>query len=203
MTHASMTPSPQGLAAREVATLRFQFRTWSEARSGRPARGRPGRGASPRSTRRPARRLAAALRRRPLVRRRMTSQSQPRSRCRACAASPSSASRSTGRPPGTERAAHLSAIEIPMLFPAGHADELATLDLLNPVVAGSARTRPSSCSTTPTTRSTSGPAGRATRRPGARGDARRHRGLDGDHRAPVGPPRAARCAVGARVPLLA
>ena len=38
--------------------------------------------------------------------------------------------------PGTERAAHLSTIEIPMLFLQGTRDELATLDLLNPVVDG-------------------------------------------------------------------
>ena len=38
--------------------------------------------------------------------------------------------------PGTERAAHLSAIEIPMLFLQGTRDELATLDLLNPVLDG-------------------------------------------------------------------
>ena len=38
--------------------------------------------------------------------------------------------------PGTERATHLSAIEIPMLFLQGTRDELATLDLLNPLVHG-------------------------------------------------------------------
>ncbi|HZT56100.1 MAG TPA: alpha/beta family hydrolase, partial [Burkholderiaceae bacterium] len=36
--------------------------------------------------------------------------------------------------PGTERAAHLTTIEIPMLFLQGTRDELAGLDLLNPVV---------------------------------------------------------------------
>ncbi len=37
--------------------------------------------------------------------------------------------------PGTERAAHLSEIDVPMLFLQGTRDELASLELLNPVVA--------------------------------------------------------------------
>ena len=44
--------------------------------------------------------------------------------------------------PDTKRAEHLSAIEIPMLFLSGTRDDLATLDLLRPVIArlGSAAT---------------------------------------------------------------
>ncbi len=37
--------------------------------------------------------------------------------------------------PGTERAAHLDAVTVPMLFLSGTRDELASLDLLPPVVA--------------------------------------------------------------------
>jgi predicted alpha/beta-hydrolase family hydrolase len=37
--------------------------------------------------------------------------------------------------PDTKRAEHLAKIDIPMLFLSGTRDELATLDLLNPVVA--------------------------------------------------------------------
>lgn len=37
--------------------------------------------------------------------------------------------------PGTERAAHLASVKVPMLFVSGTRDELATLDLLQPVVA--------------------------------------------------------------------
>jgi predicted alpha/beta-hydrolase family hydrolase len=36
--------------------------------------------------------------------------------------------------PGTERAAHLSSIDVPMLFLQGTRDELASLDLLHPVL---------------------------------------------------------------------
>jgi hypothetical protein len=38
--------------------------------------------------------------------------------------------------PGTERAAHLAEIRVPMLFVSGTRDALAELDLLKPVVAG-------------------------------------------------------------------
>jgi len=37
--------------------------------------------------------------------------------------------------PGTDRAAHLEEIRIPMLFIQGTRDELASLDLLRPIVA--------------------------------------------------------------------
>jgi predicted alpha/beta-hydrolase family hydrolase len=37
--------------------------------------------------------------------------------------------------PGIERAAHLSEIDVPLLFLQGTRDELASLELLNPVVA--------------------------------------------------------------------
>ena len=138
MTHASMTSFAEGLAAREVATLRFQF-PYMERGSKRvdpPAVAR----AAVRAAVDEAARLAGGL---PLFAGgrsfggRMTSQAQaeeplPGVRGLAFVGFPL---HPAGRP-GTERAAHLSAIEIPMLFLQGTRDKLATLDLLNPVVGG-------------------------------------------------------------------
>jgi predicted alpha/beta-hydrolase family hydrolase len=138
MAHASMTSFAEGLAAREVATLRFQF-PYMERGSKRvdpPAVAR----AAVRAAVDEATRLAGSL---PLFAGgrsfggRMTSQAQaeeplPGVRGLAFVGFPL---HPAGRP-GTERAAHLSAIEIPMLFLQGTRDELATLDLLNPVVGG-------------------------------------------------------------------
>jgi predicted alpha/beta-hydrolase family hydrolase len=138
MTHASMTSFADGLAAREVATLRFQF-PYMERGSKRvdpPAVAR----AAVRAAVAEAARLAGAL---PLFAGgrsfggRMTSQAQaeeplPGVRGLAFIGFPL---HPAGRP-GIERAAHLSEIGIPMLFLQGTRDELATLDLLNPVVHG-------------------------------------------------------------------
>jgi predicted alpha/beta-hydrolase family hydrolase len=138
MTHASMTSFAEGLAAREVATLRFQF-PYMERGSKRvdpPAVAR----AAVRAAVDEAARRAGAL---PLFAGgrsfggRMTSQAQaeaplPGVRGLAFVGFPL---HPAGRP-GTDRAAHLSEIGIPMLFLQGTRDELATLDLLNPVVHG-------------------------------------------------------------------
>ncbi|WP_349770709.1 alpha/beta family hydrolase [Steroidobacter cummioxidans] len=44
--------------------------------------------------------------------------------------------------PSTERAAHLSDVQVPMLFLQGTRDDLADLTLLEPIVENSARARP-------------------------------------------------------------
>ena len=137
MTHASMTGFAAGLAARDVATLRFQF----------PYMEKGGRRTDPPAVAHAAVRAAvdAAARHAPgqplfaggrSFGGRMTSQAQ--------AESPLPGVRGlafVGFPlhpagkPGTERADHLSRIDVPMLFLQGTRDELASLDLLNPVVA--------------------------------------------------------------------
>jgi len=137
MTHVSMTGFAAGLAARDVATLRFQF----------PYMEKGGRRTDPPAVAHAAVRAAvdAAARHAPGLPLfaggrsfggRMTSQAQ--------AESPLPGVRGlafVGFPlhpagkPGTERADHLSRIDVPMLFLQGTRDELASLDLLNPVVA--------------------------------------------------------------------
>ena len=136
MTHPSMAAFAEGLAARDVATLRFQF-PYMEKGSKRPDLPAVAQ-AAVRAAVDEAARLGAGL---PLFAGgrsfggRMTSQAQ--------AKAPLAGVRGlvfVGFPlhpagkPGTERAAHLSTIEIPMLFLQGTRDELAGLDLLNPVV---------------------------------------------------------------------
>ena len=136
MTHASMARFAAGLATREVATLRFQF----------PFMEKGARRTDPPAVAHAAVRaaVAAAAQRAPGLPLfaggrsfggRMTSQAQ--------AESPLPGVRGlafVGFPlhpagkPGTARADHLSKIEIPLLFLQGTRDELATLDLLNPVV---------------------------------------------------------------------
>jgi predicted alpha/beta-hydrolase family hydrolase len=136
MTHPSMAAFAEGLAAHEVATLRFQF-PYMEKGSKRPDLPAVAQ-AAVRAAVDEAARLGAGL---PLFAGgrsfggRMTSQAQARA--------PLAGVRGlvfVGFPlhpagkPGTERAAHLTTIEIPMLFLQGTRDELAGLDLLNPVV---------------------------------------------------------------------
>jgi predicted alpha/beta-hydrolase family hydrolase len=138
MTHPSMAAFAEGLAARDVATLRFQF-PYMEKGSKRPDLPAVAQ-AAVRAAVDEAARLGADL---PLFAGgrsfggRMTSQAQ--------AKAPLGGVRGlvfVGFPlhpagkPGSERAAHLSTIGIPMLFLQGTRDELAGLDLLNPVVAG-------------------------------------------------------------------
>lgn len=138
MAHASMAAFATGLAAREVATLRFQFPYMEKGgkRPDPPAIAH----AAVRAAVDEAARLAPGL---PLFAGgrsfggRMTSQAQ--------AKSPLPGVRGlvfVGFPlhpagkPGIERAAHLSGIEVPLLFLQGTRDELASLELLNPVVDG-------------------------------------------------------------------
>jgi uncharacterized protein len=136
MEHASMTAIATELAARSVATLRFQF-PYMEARSKRP---------DPppicHATVRAA--VAEAARRAPKLPLfaggrsfggRMTSQAQaiePLAGVKGLAF--------LGFPlhpagkPSAERAEHLNKVKIPMLFLQGTRDELAKLDLLQPVI---------------------------------------------------------------------
>jgi uncharacterized protein len=136
MTHAFMVAAAAGLAARGIATLRYQF-PYMEA-----GKKRPDPPALAHATVRAA--VAAAARelpRLPLIAGgksfggRMTSQAQ--------AAAPLPGVRGlaflgfplhpAGRP-SRERAQHLSGIDVPMLFLQGTRDELAHLDELRPVV---------------------------------------------------------------------
>ena len=138
MTHRSMAAIAEGLAERGVASLRFQF----------PYMERGGKRVDPPSVAHAAVRGAAAEARRragalPLFAGgksfggRMTSQAQ--------ALAPLEGVRGLvffafplhpGGRPSVERAAHLSAVTIPMLFLQGTKDALAELDLLQRTVAG-------------------------------------------------------------------
>ena len=69
MTHPFMAAVAAGLLARDIATLRYQFPTWSAARSGRPACPRPRRRAGGGRRRRAGTAGNAADRRRQVVRR--------------------------------------------------------------------------------------------------------------------------------------
>jgi predicted alpha/beta-hydrolase family hydrolase len=136
MTHPAMARFAAGLATREVATLRFQFPSMEKGgrRTDPPAVAH----AAVRAAVDAAAGLAPSL---PLFAGgrsfggRMTSQAQ--------AESPLPGVRGlvfVGFPlhpagkPGTARADHLSRIDVPMLFLQGTRDELASLELLNPVV---------------------------------------------------------------------
>ena len=137
MTHRSMASNAEGLAARGIATLRYQF-PYMEKGSKRPDP--PGIAhAAVRAAAAEARKTAPDL---PLFAGgrsfggRMTSQTQ--------AGSPLPGVRGlaflgfplhpTGKP-GIERAEHLSRVEVPMLFVSGARDALAEMDLLGPVIA--------------------------------------------------------------------
>ena len=137
MTHRSMASNAEGLAARGIATLRYQF-PYMEKGSKRPDP--PGIAhAAVRAAAAEARKIAPDL---PLFAGgrsfggRMTSQTQ--------AGSPLPGARGPaflGFPlhpagkPGIERAEHLSRVEVPMLFVSGARDALAEMDLLGPVFA--------------------------------------------------------------------
>jgi hypothetical protein len=137
MTHPFMAAVAAGLAARGIATLRYQFPSMEAGKK------RPDPPALAHATVRAA--VACAARELPglpLVAGgksfggRMTSQAQ--------AAAPLSGVRGlaflgfplhpAGRP-ARERAQHLAAVDIPMLFLQGTRDELAHLDELEPVIA--------------------------------------------------------------------
>jgi predicted alpha/beta-hydrolase family hydrolase len=136
MEHASMTAIATDLAERNIATLRFQF-PYMERRSRRPDPP-PICHATVRAAVAEASRLAPGL---PLFAGgrsfggRMTSQAQaieplPRVKGLAFLGFPL---HPAGKP-SVERAAHLREVKIPMLFLQGTRDELASLDLLQPVI---------------------------------------------------------------------
>ena len=138
MTHEAMESNAQGLGRRGIATLRFQF-LYMEKGSHRPDPPRLAH-AAVRAAAAEAARLAPDL---PLFAGgrsfggRMTSQAQaetplPNVRGLAFLGFPL---HPAGKP-GTERADHLSRVEIPMLFVSGDRDALAEVELLRPVVAG-------------------------------------------------------------------
>jgi hypothetical protein len=137
MTHPSMAALAEGLAARDIATLRYQF-PYMERGSRRPDRPEVAH-AAVRAAVAEANRLAPQL---PLFAGgrsfggRMTSQAQ--------AIAPLDGVRGLvffafplhpANKPSVERAGHLSAVQIPMLFLQGTQDPLAGIDLLQPVVA--------------------------------------------------------------------
>jgi predicted alpha/beta-hydrolase family hydrolase len=138
MTHKSMAALADGLAARKIATLRYNF-LYMERGSGRPD--------APALAHKAVRAAAAEGARRagklPLFAggrsfgARMTSQAQ--------AAAPLEAVRGLvffawplhpAGSPGIERAEHLRDVALPMLFAQGTKDALAELALLKQVVAG-------------------------------------------------------------------
>ena len=138
MTHKAMESNAQGLGQRGIATLRYQF-LYMEKGSHRPDPPRLAH-AAVRAAAAEAARLAPDL---PLFAGgrsfggRMTSQAQaetplPNVRGLAFLGFPL---HPAGKP-GTERADHLSRVEIPMLFVSGDRDALAEVELLRPVVAG-------------------------------------------------------------------
>jgi predicted alpha/beta-hydrolase family hydrolase len=137
MTHPFMDATAHGLAMRGIATLRYQF-PYMERGSRRPDTPRVAHGAVRAAVAEAARRLPGL----PLFAGgksfggRMTSQAQ--------AASPLPGVRGLvflGFPlhpagkPSDERAAHLLDVDVPMLFLQGSRDELASLALLEPVIA--------------------------------------------------------------------
>lgn len=137
MTHPFMAAAAEGLAARGIATLRFQF----------PSMERGSRRVDPPSVAQSTVRAAVEEARRALPGTalfaggksfggRMTSQAQAQSplpgvRGLAFVGFPL---HPAGRP-SDARAAHLEGVKVPMLFLQGSRDDLATLALLEPLVA--------------------------------------------------------------------
>ena len=138
MTHKSMTGLAEGLAERDIATLRYQF-LYMERGTKRPdpapVAHKVVRAAVAEGAKR-AGKLALFAGGRSFGGR-MTSQAQaaaplPQVRGLVFFAFPL---HPAGKP-SDERAMHLSDVDIPMLFLSGNNDALATLHLLQPVVAG-------------------------------------------------------------------
>ena len=138
LTHRAMESNAQGLAARGIATLRYQF-PYMEKGGKRPDPPRIAH-AAVRAAVAEAAKLAPDL---PLFAGgrsfggRMTSEAQadaplPSVRGLAFLGFPL---HPAGRP-GTDRAEHLQRVQLPMLFVSGSRDALAELELLRPVVAG-------------------------------------------------------------------
>jgi uncharacterized protein len=138
MAHKNMESNALGLAKRGVATLRFQF-PYMEKGLKRPDAPKVAHSAV-RAAAAEAGRLAGDL---PLFAGgrsfggRMTSQAQAQSPLPGVIGLAF-----LGFPlhpagnPGIERAEHLSGIQLPMLFVSGSRDSLASMELLEPVVAG-------------------------------------------------------------------
>ena len=137
MTHPAMESNARGLAARGIATLRYQF-PYMEKGGKRPDPPKVAH-AAVRAAAAEASRLAPDL---PFFAGgrsfggRMTSQAQadsplPGVRGLAFLGFPLHPAGKSG----TERADHLSRVDIPMLFVSGSRDALAELDLLRPLVA--------------------------------------------------------------------
>ncbi|WP_024516690.1 alpha/beta family hydrolase [Bradyrhizobium sp. Tv2a-2] len=138
MTHSYMEAVAAGLAARDIATLRYQF-PYMEKKSKRPDPP-----AVAQATVRAAVETAArALPGLPLIAGgksfggRMTSQAQAKQPLAGVhgLAFFGFPLHGVGQP-SIERAAHLADIRVPMLFLQGTRDKLAELDLLRPVVEG-------------------------------------------------------------------
>ncbi|HEX4801618.1 MAG TPA: alpha/beta family hydrolase, partial [Sphingomicrobium sp.] len=138
MTHRVMESNAQGLAARGIATLRYQF-PYMEKSSRRPDPPRIAH-AAVRAAAAKALELAPDL---PLFAGgrsfggRMTSQAQsmeplPHVRGLAFLGFPLHPAGN----PGTDRAEHLKLVRVPMLFVSGDRDALAETDLLKDVIAG-------------------------------------------------------------------
>ena len=138
MAHKGMASNAEGLAARGIATLRYNF-LYTEKGSKRPDAPKLAH-AAVRAAAARATELAGHL---PIYAGgrsfggRMTSQAQ------AAEPLPGVAGLAfLGFPlhpagkPDVERAAHLADVKVPMLFVSGSRDALAELDLLKPVVAG-------------------------------------------------------------------
>ena len=138
MTHKSMASNAEGLAARGIATLRYNF-LYAEKGSKRPDAPKLAHAA----VRAAAERAVEVANGLPILAGgrsfggRMTSQAQ--------AAEPLPGVQGLaflGFPlhpagkPGIERAAHLAEVGVPMLFVSGSRDALADLELLKPVVTG-------------------------------------------------------------------
>lgn len=137
MTHAFMAAFAEGLAARGIATLRYQF-PYMEKKSGRPDAP-----ALCHATVRAA--VDAAARRAPGLKLiaggksfggRMTSQAQASQPLHSVGglAFLGFPLHAAGKPTNT-RAAHLTEISIPMLFLQGEKDKLAEPKLLQPIIA--------------------------------------------------------------------
>ena len=138
MTHKSMTSNAEGLAARGIATLRYNF-LYTEKGSKRPDAPKLAHAA----VRAAAERAAEIGGDLPVYAGgrsfggRMTSQAQaleplPKVRGLAFLGFPL---HPAGKP-GIDRADHLADVRIPMLFVSGSRDALAELDLLKPIVSG-------------------------------------------------------------------
>ncbi len=136
MTHAFMTEAAEGLAARGIATLRYQF----------PYMEKGGKRPDPPAVAQAAVRGAVAAAARhcpglPLIAGgksfggRMTSQAQAKAPLPGVAglAFFGFPLHAAGKP-SSERADHLADISVPMLFLQGTADKLAEIDLLRPLV---------------------------------------------------------------------